>query len=293
MSWLDRMLRRSVAGLDPNALAPFERALLADVVSKSASNIGFISLKSQCREILSFMGGRVIGGVHNWFRRNQVGNLVFLEQDRKIGSRFGMPSAKPEEYRFTIHRGTMLLGRLSIISRQTIDKLEIKLNETSSSYPEAESIRLSEPSVEDESALWKTRMESVDPELRKIAEAVVEFVSKQGLSENAVLPVPRLPDSLLVCGIRVKGSYEDLLRLCNGIRVNSLIVLGVATDERRLFQERGQRFLDLGDDDDGTMYALPIEGEEASDSVIGFRSGSNEPECTGKTVIAHCRGALK
>ena len=288
MKLFQRIAKRGVYGYNRNSLHPFERELLSAVEQAETHNILFMSIQAQLRHFLTLKTNRIVG-IPDWFSREYRDGCIIVRQQRYVGGECGPPPIEPKpSFCLDILQHGDIIGKIQIDVDQAIRKIITQFKNEDIEYPASfDGIGISVDEVSDEREYWFERRD-----LLGRTSKLVSFSVESGIFMDNILvcnPRSTVADSLL--GISLCPSYQKLLRFCDGIRVNDLIVYGLLIKRNRLFEEEGCGYLKAGEDAEYT-YAYPIFGKKTSEKLVRFRNQNGCREDIDMSVLGLLENAL-
>lgn len=279
-------------GLDPNALAPFEVSIFTAIVGAYVPNVVFLSLRLQLLEWLAVGSVKRISGLPDWWKRYSAGDQFVLSQQRLVGGIYSVPKELgPVE----LELGLLLEGHgripVTFVLDESVRTVAFRLPDPKSRHYPSGNVQLVKSQINDDRAYWQSRGDD-HPEFQDLSKALLGFLSEEKPSRTTavILPAPGLDEIGGIDGVSIAGStYGRLLRLANGIRVNSLLIWGSYTIGTRKFRVRDKDFLYIGDDGESLLALQVLDG------AVGEEVHKVTPQSArglGRDVGRLCKEAL-
>lgn len=279
MRLFQRLLKRGIYGFDRNSLQPFEQSLMRAILDLRIPNLLFISLQAQIKTFTKFRSTHM-SGVPDWLKRRVDNERIVVKLGRFIGAEYSAPSLEPDpSFEFALELGNGQRGAAEFLVRQSIDEFSWSFPCVEETYSERV-VTAKAKNITDDRAYWAAKQD----ELGRIGTAVYDVIQKCQFTDNVIVCPSWNCESSRLFGLDLSPSYQQVLRFADGIFVNGLSILGSVELRNRVIEEKGVRYLHIGDDQDAWYY-YRIGGDAINEQVTRFKRGTTEAEVLDLTLV--------
>lgn len=286
MHLLQRLFKRGIYGYDRNSLHPFERSLMEAILSLRIANLLFMSVQAQIKVFIEFRSVH-LGGVPDWLNRIIDVDSVIIEQSRFVGAEYGAPPLDQNpSFKFTFELSNAQSGSGVIVLDQAIRTFTLSLPSTSATYS-GHVVNAEALNITDERSYWVAKRD----ELGRIGPKVVDAINNCQFSEDVIVCPNTHCASNSLFGVDLCASYKQVLRFADGIRVNGLSIMGSVDNKNRIFEEKGSKYLSIGEDRNAS-YAYRVDGGAITEQLIRFKHQSADTETLDATLVELLEDAM-
>lgn len=303
--FLAGIIRGGTAALDGYELAPFEAALLEEIVARTAPNIAFISSRWQFAEMLRIRKvGR--GSPEPWVSRSSQPGRFEVRFRLAVGARHCQKPFARDEWRCDVRCGTSgLHGDLHVVIPDAVHMMVVTLPHWDSrQYPEFSEVSVGDINVVDERPYWRSQARS-HPSWRAFSHRIQSELETGLCGDDVVLPAPsmidrfrregelRIPNlfgrqSTTIAIESLPPTFESLLAFSNGIVVNDLQIYGLG-EPNMVVQDD---YVSVGAYGDSSLYCRLSDGRMSEELFQDSADGHVPYESTGRDMVEWCKSAL-